>query len=194
MVNGTVADAGRWPWQVGIKRCPGCNITCGGALISDEWVATAAHCVFELYPEEIYLEAGEVDQAVKSGDEQSFECKKIVVHEDFAIDAPYDKDIALLKLNKYAVFNDYVRPLCLPDNDTVLTAQDLCTVTGFGQIRQNGPKSSRLLEANVKVVPYNTCVEVKQVTYGFHTSLLLLLFFKKHPTTFLKTQDTRQTF
>ena len=63
-------------------------------------------------------------------------------------------------MDKYAVFNDHVRPLCLPGKDTVLTENDLCVVTGFGRVTQNGAKSARLLEANVKIVPQKTCAQV----------------------------------
>ena len=160
MVNGTRAAAGSWPWQVGIKKCANCNITCGGTLINDEWVATAAHCVSGWFPDELYIVIGEVDQSTKSGNEQWFRGSKIIVHEDYGIAAPYDKDIALIRLNKYAVFNDHVRPLCMPESSTVLTERDLCTVTGFGRVTQNGAKSARLLEANVKIVTFKTCVKV----------------------------------
>ena len=160
VVNGTRAAAGSWPWQVGIKKCTNCDITCGGTLINDEWVVTAAHCVSGRFPNELYIVIGEVDQSTKSGHEQRFRCTKIIVHEDYGVDAPYDKDIALIRLDKYAVYNDNVRPLCMPGSGTVLTEKDLCTVTGFGRVTQNGVKSARLLEANVKIVNFNTCVKV----------------------------------
>lgn len=160
VVNGTRVQPGVAPWQVGIKRCANCNITCGGTLINDEWVVTAAHCVAGWFAEELYLVIGEIDQSRRSGFEQNFRCSKIIIHESYGIDAPYDKDIALMKLDKYAVFNDHVRPLCLPEKDKVLTENDLCAVSGFGRVAQNGAKSAQLLQANVKIVPWKTCVQV----------------------------------
>ncbi|CAB3995594.1 serine protease 27-like [Paramuricea clavata] len=148
VVNGTRAAAGSWPWQVGIKKCAHCNITCGGTLINDEWVVTAAHCVSQSFPNELYIVIGEVDQSAKSGHEQRFRCSKIIVHEDYGVDAPYDKDVAIIRLDKYAVYNDNVRPLFMPGSGTVLTEKDLCTVTGFGR-------------ANVKIAPFKT--RVKQI-------------------------------
>ena len=160
VVNGTRAADGSFPWQVGITKCANCNITCGGTLINDEWVVTAAHCVTGRLPNELYIVIGEVDQSVKSGNEQRFKGSKILVHQDYGFDAPFDKDIALIKLDKYAVFNDHVRPLCMPENGKVLTEADLCKVTGFGRVTQNGAKSAVLLEADVKIVPLKTCVKV----------------------------------
>ena len=41
IVDGMAANFGEWPWQVYIKT----RLWCGGSLINNEWVITAAHCV-----------------------------------------------------------------------------------------------------------------------------------------------------
>lgn len=51
IVGGKNAPFGRWPWQVSVRRTSffGFSSThrCGGAVINENWIATAGHCVDE---------------------------------------------------------------------------------------------------------------------------------------------------
>ena len=52
IVGGRPADPREWPWMVAVLR-DGTDRFCGGVLITDQHVLTAAHCVF---PYEDYSE------------------------------------------------------------------------------------------------------------------------------------------
>jgi len=43
IINGHWAARGAWPWQAMLKKNG--RFSCGGALLNNRWVLTAAHCV-----------------------------------------------------------------------------------------------------------------------------------------------------
>ncbi len=44
VVNGKEARPNEFPWQVAMVRAGGYRVMCGGSIISDRHVLTAAHC------------------------------------------------------------------------------------------------------------------------------------------------------
>lgn len=45
VVNGRNAPQGKYPWMVAVLKYG--TMWCGGSIISDTWVISAAHCFFE---------------------------------------------------------------------------------------------------------------------------------------------------
>ena len=43
-MGGTKSKAGNWGWQVAMKYNGG--FLCGGSIINNQWIITAAHCVY----------------------------------------------------------------------------------------------------------------------------------------------------
>ena len=54
---------GEWPWQVSIRQYDGLGYfhKCGGAVLTRDWVVTAAHCLLGLPPEDLVIELGDWD-------------------------------------------------------------------------------------------------------------------------------------
>ncbi|NXA43153.1 CEL2A elastase, partial [Eudromia elegans] len=158
VVGGENARPHSWPWQASLQyRFLGLwSHTCGGTLISDRWVLTAAHCISSGRTYRVVLgkqklsavEAGSVTVAVE----------KIIVHEDWDAEL-ITNDIALVKLAKAVEESESVQAACLPPAGLLLPQGYPCYVTGWGFIRTNGPSASVLQQALLPVVDEATCTQ-----------------------------------
>ncbi|CAG0894508.1 unnamed protein product [Darwinula stevensoni] len=116
--GGNASEIGEWPWQAAIYDIKKGDVVCGGALIREEWVLTAAHCVVvegslrTRKSEEILVHLGKYYRSFIKKDEH---VSKIILHRDFNVHNNYDSDIALLKLGRPAVLTARVQLVCLPN-------------------------------------------------------------------------------
>ncbi|XP_036623860.1 complement C2 [Trichosurus vulpecula] len=107
----------RTPWHVTIK--PSSKEACRGALISDQWVLTAAHC-FHTHNNTNLWRVIVGDPKLKRGREMQIEQQ--FIPEEYNVYAKknqgifefYGSDIALLKLTEKVKMSSHARPICLP--------------------------------------------------------------------------------
>ncbi|KAM7409346.1 hypothetical protein PAMA_001021 [Pampus argenteus] len=157
VVNGVDARPYSWPWQISLQYLSfnGYRHTCGGTLLSPNWVMTAGHCIGS-YTYRVVL--GEFDLTVEEGYEQIMSVEKIVVHPNWNENClSCGNDIAMIKLSKPAVLNDKVQPSCVPPSGEVSPHDDPCYITGWGRIYNGGPIASKLQQALLPVVGHSFC-------------------------------------
>uniref|UniRef100_A0A8D2JCD6 chymotrypsin n=1 Tax=Varanus komodoensis TaxID=61221 RepID=A0A8D2JCD6_VARKO len=128
IVNGEEAVPGSWPWQVSLQDSTGFHF-CGGSLISEDWVVTAAHCnVSHL------VVLGEFDQRHPGEDVQIVKIAQNPKYNMFTI----RNDITLLKLATPVKLRRQVSPVCLPKATDVFPEGMTCVTTGWGLTNPTG--------------------------------------------------------
>uniref|UniRef100_A0A8C2WUH9 chymotrypsin n=1 Tax=Cyclopterus lumpus TaxID=8103 RepID=A0A8C2WUH9_CYCLU len=129
IVGGQNASPGSWPWFVSLNKAGG--PFCGGSLINDQWVLTAAHCVpgNELFNITTYL--GRLTQSGPNVNLVSRKLKDIICHPSYDSQTN-ENDICLLKLLAPVDFTDYIQPVCLASAGSTFHSGVSSWVTGFG--------------------------------------------------------------
>ncbi|CAG2166451.1 unnamed protein product, partial [Oppiella nova] len=140
VVGGKNSAFGAWPWQVSVRRTSffGFSSThrCGGAILNNQWIATAGHCVDDLLLTQIRIRVGEYDFSSTLEPYPHIErgAKKKVVHPHYNF-FTYENDLALVQLDEPIEFQPHVGPICLPPEHIDLLGKN-ATVTGWGRLSE----------------------------------------------------------
>merc|ERR1712226_935666 len=169
IVGGTLADVGAWPWAVliGKKFSNGhFQVICGGTLIDDGNVLSAAHCFDKVkgLANADTVRVGETDLNIggEGGGHRDIGIARVLQHPLWN-KKTLAHDIAILDLASKVEFRPGVVPACMPDNYhgrnlTSLLANPSPTITGWGATFVGGGTVSRLREAQVPVVGEDECL------------------------------------
>ncbi|XP_057621918.1 trypsin-4-like [Chionomys nivalis] len=124
---------------------------CGGALITDQWVVSAAHCSQSRFQ----VRLGEHNINVAEGTEQYVTASKIIKHPSFS-SSTLNNDIMLIKLASPVTLNDKVATVSLPTSCAAAGTQ--CLISGWGNTLSSGVNNPNLLQClNATILPHTTC-------------------------------------
>ncbi|KAL7294833.1 hypothetical protein TKK_0011761 [Trichogramma kaykai] len=149
ITGGDYAPITQAPYQAQIVQ-QGQTI-CGAAIISAEWLVSAAHCFGDTYG--IYVITGSTFRG-RGGRRHLID--RVIIHRNYD-EVTNDHDICLVKLSTPIKFNEYQRPV--PISKTPPKPGDTMIISGYGKVAERRGASPMLKIADVPIVDQATCAK-----------------------------------
>ncbi|KXJ78223.1 hypothetical protein RP20_CCG005219 [Aedes albopictus] len=175
--KGWQVEEGHWPWHAAVFQRLSSDDTfkygCGGTLINERHVLTAAHCVVKRLARnslpaimyEIELHFGQRNLSKVTDKDVIRDVSQRHVHPEYEQNK---NDIAVLVMRLAVDYSETVIPICL-DQTEDLDFRDLegqrGWVTGWGKT-ENGTVSDVLRTASLPVVGYLQCLKDDPLLFG----------------------------
>ncbi len=147
VVGGQPAAAGRYPFVASLQKVGATGAAahfCGGSLVDEVWVLTAAHCMRGLGPGQFRVVVGAT--RLSAGDGQVRRPAEVRVDPGYDGDATHGADVALVRLAAPVEGITPVEPV-RPAERALWEAGDTATVVGWGVTSEAGTTASDELRA-----------------------------------------------
>ncbi|XP_002139018.3 trypsin 3A1 [Drosophila pseudoobscura] len=152
IIGGEFAGPGQFPHQVSLQLKG--RHHCGGSLISDTMIVTAAHCTKDQNPSQMKAVVGTND--LSAGNGQVLGISQFIIHPQYNPQSQ-DFDMSLIRLSIPVPIGGAVKTIQLAEADSNYAADTMATISGFGAINQNLQLPNRLKYAQVQLWSRDYC-------------------------------------
>jgi len=160
IVGGQPANKHEYPWMVALVARGRNEPFCGGSLITERHVLTAAHCminkkdgrIWDAWIIQVLLFKHRTDGS--DLDYNPYDVSNIENH-DYRPFVHYN-DFSILTIDR-PVHPSFLMPVCLPADTNKKYEGQVATATGWGQLRLGGPRPEVLQEVDVTVTTNKVC-------------------------------------
>ncbi|XP_050414425.1 uncharacterized protein LOC126828601 isoform X1 [Patella vulgata] len=178
IASGREAKDGSAPWHVTIIENTHGTAYCGGSLINENWVLTAAHCVsqfeeffrYKFETKVIEMFFGTIHCNGQGG--VSRKLKDYILYPSYH-GTDFNDDIALFQLDEPVTFGDMIMPICLEKEtftNELLKSGKAGIITGCGSRYERGRPPKFLHEVTIPYVPREVCAEKARAVNASFTS------------------------
>ncbi|XP_062541296.1 chymotrypsin-2-like [Armigeres subalbatus] len=156
IVNGTDASIEDYPFMISLRSSSGGH-SCGGTILSQLWILTAAHCVHEtMTPASASIQVGRTEIS-RPVDESVYEIELVIIHPEYNTSYSFVNDIAVFKLKRPLEFDETVQPVRLPSSCfEVPHMNPEVTLIGWG-LNEDAISQTILQQVDYYVVPNEAC-------------------------------------
>ena len=162
--GGKEVPSNKYPWQVYLYSDAEHSSFCGGALISNDKVLTAAHCIVNQEANDLRVVLGA--DTLEDSEFNYVTVSDIKIYPDYHKTRGYvnTSDIGLPTLTTALPYNSTIRPVCLPTDASDLYIGINATIAGWGiqlakykKIISFSDLSDKLMEVDVEVISNSQC-------------------------------------
>jgi len=159
IVNGYEAIKHEYPFMAALMNRQ--RQFCGGSLIDDNHILTAAHCVAHMSKYDVQnLRVRLGDHNIKTNSEANHvekRVKRVIRHKGFSSSTLWN-DVAILTLEDDVQYTSNIQPICLAQGRKKYVGNTV-TVAGWGTLREGGSQPASLMKVDVKVWENSRCKE-----------------------------------